>query len=643
MGKYGKLRLPSFGRRGSKPSTPHGKSPRRRGLRPDIDLNFQLPDINLPKSSNDNAPQTVNRAMGTFGQASRGPGSPTGVMPNFRRESASPVSGRDSVEKILSTATQYLASIDASLKAQVQQQQYAYNQGQKQQRENAVESGGGLNLGSSWIGQKAGNLASVAKEEMWHLTKVLGGLGLLYTYLNFDELQEKFGNVVVEAAKENAAGYLAMGGIIGAGLLGGKAAAALKKRKLRKQAADTMLGLYPDEISNYGKDPNATKMGKGARLASLGGKAVRGIRGGLYGIVAGTVLDVLPTILGIDPGGRLNAALNIGSSIAMGAGLGATFFGMPGAIVGGVFGAAKGLYDYGKQLFTGKPSDADKQATPQEAYDIVYGNGLFGDPERDKGKKLTQMTVAEVLDFQRTVLAPNTKGNYAGGNDGLKHTPVGAYQFTEETIVGLMKSGVGKPQDLFSQEMQDKMAEALWNQRRGGDLSKTWAWTAGTSPGQFANTPFNDVKSSIISREVGSLVGMTPAALAARQETPTGGGHTFESAKTAFEKIGKLVNRDNMRLMSVQEGINRSEATQTTKLISEQAKLRETFMRGKERLQRNVIIQENNAAADKYSRARQSRADFGRVPNPSHYNEENAESLLYKFAFFHNPLIRMRA
>lgn len=631
----GKIKLPGFGGRGSKPSTPHGKSPRRRGLRPDIDLNFQLPDIKLPKPSNDNVPQTVNNTMGSFARAGRSPGSPTGVMPNFRRESASPVSGRDSVEKILSTATQYLASIDASLKAQVQQQQYAYNQGQKQQRENAAERGGGFNLGSSWIGQKAGNLASVAKEEMWNLTKVLGGLGLLYTYLNFDELEEKFSNVI-EEAKESATDYLIAGGAIGAAVLGKKAYAAYKRRKMRKQAADTMLGLYPDEISKLGTKEGAptTKLGKLRHVAGTGGKILKGVG---WGLVANTVLDVLPTILGIDPNGRMSAALNIGSSIATGAGLG-SIFGVPGAIVGGVLGGAVGLWNYGKQLWTGKPSNTPQNtpSAPQEAYDIVYGNGLFGDPERDKGKKLTQMTLAEVLDFQRTVLTPHTKGNYAGGNDGQKHTPVGAYQFTEETLVDLMKSGNGNPQDIFNKVAQDRMAEALWNQRRGGDLSKTWAWTAGTSSGQFANTPFSDVKDSIISREVGSYVGMPVAALAAQQSTPTG-GHTFESAKAMFQKFDKL--RDKMRLMPYREGTTSSEQIASTKFLAEHAKMRETYMRGKERLQQIVSKQESTAAANKYASARHRRSDFRPVPDPTY----DRESPLHMLTYFNVGNVRMTA
>ena len=179
--------------------------------------------------------------MGMFGRSSKAPSTPTGVMPSFRREGASPVSSRDSVEKILATATQYLASIDASLKAQVLQQQYAYNQSQKQQREAAVEAGAGESTSRRpWF---TGAFASTAKEEFGHLAKVLGGLGLLYTLINFDDLQQKFGEVITTSFKEHAMQSAAWAGIAGAGALGAAGYKWFKGRQMRKAASDTMLGL----------------------------------------------------------------------------------------------------------------------------------------------------------------------------------------------------------------------------------------------------------------------------------------------------------------------------------------------------------------------------------------------------------------
>lgn len=152
----------------------------------------------------------------------------------------------------------------------------------------------------------------------------------------------------------------------------------------------------------------------------------------------------------------------------------------------------------------------DAMAVNQTAYDIVYGNGIFGSPQALYGKRLSDMTISEVLQFQDNLFA-NTRGNTAGGNDGEGHTPVGAYQFTKETLLGLMGPAGVTGNTKFDAATQDRMAEILWNQRRGGDMSKTWAYTFGTSPGQFANTNFADVKRDIIANEVGSYVNMRPS------------------------------------------------------------------------------------------------------------------------------------
>lgn len=625
-----------FGRKGGRPSTARsGRGGRR--LRPDIDLNFDIPNINLPslgKPANDNAPKVVNGSMGMFGRSSKAPSTPTGVMPSFRREGASPVSSRDSVEKILATATQYLASIDASLKAQVLQQQYAYNQSQKQQREAAVEAGAGESTSRRpWF---TGAFASTAKEEFGHLAKVLGGLGLLYTLINFDDLQQKFGEVITTSFKEHAMQSAAWAGIAGAGALGAAGYKWFKGRQMRKAASDTMLGLYPDEISKIGRE-GATKLSKKSMISKAIKAGSKGIRGGLVGVVAATVIDVLPSMLGLDPGGRGAAALNILSDTASLAGAGAlagSFIPglgtVAGGLIGGAAGLAMGMWNYGKQLFTGQPSSSSvatpayTHTAPMEAYDIVYGNGLFGSPNQNMGKSLTQMTVAEVLAFQKNVLAPNTKGNY-NGNDGKKHTPVGAYQFTESTIIGMINSGVIKPSDIFDAATQDRMAESLWNARRGGDLSQTWAYTFGSSRGQFANTPFSSVKNAIISKEVGSLVGMPEAQMGDRQGTPTS-GDTYDSVKPMFEKLTSMVGREKMRLMSNKNYDGSPyrtaiEGSRRSTFISEQAKLREVFMRARSREDKQVARDENTSASQKaYSQARRTRSEQTKVPNPAYGN-----------------------
>lgn len=178
------------------------------------------------------------------------------------------------------------------------------------------------------------------------------------------------------------------------------------------------------------------------------------------------------------------------------------------------------------------------QAIPQTAYDIVWANGAYGDPQRDAGKLLTQMTVDEVLDFQKNVLAPTTKAK-----QGTVHTPVGAYQFVYGTLKGYRDSGVVSGSDIFNAQTQDKLAENLWNSSRSGDMSKTWAYTFGSSPGQFANTSFESVKDKIISNEVGGYVGMTPSGPASQNaENKSILSQSIDTIADVVKGIASLVN-----------------------------------------------------------------------------------------------------
>ena len=185
------------------------------------------------------------------------------------------------------------------------------------------------------------------------------------------------------------------------------------------------------------------------------------------------------------------------------------------------------------------------QAVPQTAYDIVWANGAYGDPQRDAGKLLTQMTVDEVLDFQKNVLAPNTKAK-----QGTVHTPVGAYQFVYGTLKGYRDSGVVSGSDIFNAQTQDKLAENLWNSSRSGDMSKTWAYTFGSSPGQFANTSFESVKDKIISNEVGGYVGMTPSGPAAASK-----GIMSQSIDTIADIVKGMASIVNTKSTPISGGV----------------------------------------------------------------------------------------
>lgn len=68
--------------------------------------------------------------------------------------------------------------------------------------------------------------------------------------------------------------------------------------------------------------------------------------------------------------------------------------------------------------------------------------------------ELTRMTVAQVLEYQKRMLA-----------SGHESTAVGKYQIIRKTLQGLVNSGAVKLNDVFNQSTQDKAAIALMNGR----------------------------------------------------------------------------------------------------------------------------------------------------------------------------------
>lgn len=108
-------------------------------------------------------------------------------------------------------------------------------------------------------------------------------------------------------------------------------------------------------------------------------------------------------------------------------------------------------------------------------YNIVYG----GIPVRNRpSKPLTQMTIDEVIEWQRWVVGQGSPSSAAG-----------KYQIIRPTLVGLWKEAGLKKSDIFSEANQDRMAVTLLNRRGlqdylkgktskvkfGDNLAKEWA------------------------------------------------------------------------------------------------------------------------------------------------------------------------
>jgi hypothetical protein len=125
-------------------------------------------------------------------------------------------------------------------------------------------------------------------------------------------------------------------------------------------------------------------------------------------------------------------------------------------------------------------------------------------------KPLTEMTGAEVIKFGKDVLIPGNKGKF--GNDGgtpndpsddVGSSASGAYQITGSIYAEYAPKVIGKDWETqpFSAVNQDKVAEALFNDRKGGDLSKTWVGLQNHQPGFFKDVPWSEMRQMITRAE----------------------------------------------------------------------------------------------------------------------------------------------
>jgi hypothetical protein len=137
--------------------------------------------------------------------------------------------------------------------------------------------------------------------------------------------------------------------------------------------------------------------------------------------------------------------------------------------------------------------------------DTVYGNGKFAQPP----KPLTQSSIGEVQDFQRTSLIPATRGKVgAGPRKGTG--AVGTYQITYGTLKDYAPKVLGDiwRNTPFTADVQERIAKAIYEDVKGGNLKDTWAGLPANKPGAYANVPWEQVRGKIAQVESGGGVKM---------------------------------------------------------------------------------------------------------------------------------------
>lgn len=159
------------------------------------------------------------------------------------------------------------------------------------------------------------------------------------------------------------------------------------------------------------------------------------------------------------------------------------------------------------------PSFTSPSATT--GFNTVVGNGKYGQPP----KELTTMTNAEVLSYGKDTLIPATRGRAELGLSSTQgSSAAGAYQITGETLQQYGERALGKDwRNLpFSAENQDKVAKAIFEDRRSGDLTKTWKAleskdTANRAPGYYKDKKWEDVRAEIAQKESATEIPSTAA------------------------------------------------------------------------------------------------------------------------------------
>ncbi|WDS61015.1 hypothetical protein SBM1_00143 [Synechococcus phage S-BM1] len=117
--------------------------------------------------------------------------------------------------------------------------------------------------------------------------------------------------------------------------------------------------------------------------------------------------------------------------------------------------------------------DAVNQIGTNEGHGVEGYSGPFSEMSQHGGKKLTSLTVKQVMDLQSGWASSMSNAEWI--RKGKLHA-VGRYQFVGPTLAGLVSQGHAKPSDKFDQSTQNKLAVALIKQvgTNPSRLKGTW-------------------------------------------------------------------------------------------------------------------------------------------------------------------------
>lgn len=162
-------------------------------------------------------------------------------------------------------------------------------------------------------------------------------------------------------------------------------------------------------------------------------------------------------------------------------------------------------------------------------------------------KPITEMTLGEVTNHQQTMINNPSQG----------HSPVGAFQINKATLEDYAPKVLGSDwrNQQMTPEVQDKIAEAIFNDRKNGNLSKTWAALPDLGVGGYKDMPWSEARQLIAQAEVGAPIdqlqtqqvvsNMAGNTVAARQSEDNTGTITANYARALRDNstIGEVADR----------------------------------------------------------------------------------------------------
>lgn len=157
--------------------------------------------------------------------------------------------------------------------------------------------------------------------------------------------------------------------------------------------------------------------------------------------------------------------------------------------------------DFG--LSTGGSASGMQPGTNNDPWNTVLGNGAYGQPP----KPLTNMSLGEVIDFGKNTLIPNSRAAGVGRDSRglLGSSASGTYQITQSTLQQYAPKVLGanwRSQN-FTPQVQDKIAQAIFNDNRGSAqaLKNQWASLSLADAERVRNMPWDQARKVIAAGE----------------------------------------------------------------------------------------------------------------------------------------------